>query len=112
MMIAPRDPACETHAGSLSFCTVSNESTQPKEDLQVSEKPPLTAKQAASFLDASLCTVYKWLKQGELAGKKIGGRWFVYQPLLAHPAREASKASDSRPPILEMPGGSIPSKSC
>ncbi|MBI4461458.1 MAG: helix-turn-helix domain-containing protein [Acidobacteria bacterium] len=39
----------------------------------------LTAALAARLLGKSRDTIYRWLGEGRLAGRKVGGRWLVYR---------------------------------
>lgn len=34
---------------------------------------------AARLLGKSSDTIYRWLNEGTLAGRKVGGRWLVYR---------------------------------
>lgn len=63
---------------------------QPKEEggssaaaraqLAAAEKRELvTVLQAARLLGKSRDTLYRWLTEGKLAGRKVGGRWLVYR---------------------------------
>lgn len=39
----------------------------------------LTAGAAARLLGKSRDTIYRWLTEGRLAGRKVGGQWLVYR---------------------------------
>lgn len=39
----------------------------------------VTTERAARLLGKSRDTIYRWLEEGRLSGRKIGGRWLVYQ---------------------------------
>ena len=39
----------------------------------------VTAALAARLLGKSRDTIYRWLEEGKLSGRKLGGRWIVYQ---------------------------------
>ncbi|MFQ5664647.1 MAG: helix-turn-helix domain-containing protein [Terriglobia bacterium] len=39
----------------------------------------LTVALAARLLGKSPDTIYRWLSEGRLAGRKVGGRWLVYR---------------------------------
>lgn len=39
----------------------------------------VTAALAAKLLGKSRDTIYRWMEQGKLSGRKIGGRWYVYR---------------------------------
>jgi len=39
----------------------------------------LTVAVAARLLGKSRDTIYRWLSEGHLAGRKVGGRWLVYK---------------------------------
>ncbi len=39
----------------------------------------VTVALAARMLGKSRDTIYRWLEGGRLSGRKIGGRWIVYQ---------------------------------
>jgi len=34
---------------------------------------------AARLVGRSRDTIYRWLEEGKLSGRKVGGRWIVYQ---------------------------------
>ena len=39
----------------------------------------LTVALAARLLGKSRDTIYRWLAEGRVAGRKVGGRWLVYR---------------------------------
>jgi excisionase family DNA binding protein len=39
----------------------------------------LTVALASRLLGTSRDTIYRWLNEGRLAGRKVGGRWIVYR---------------------------------
>lgn len=39
----------------------------------------VTVLQAARLLGKSRDTIYRWLTEGRLEGRKVGGRWLVYR---------------------------------
>ncbi|MFQ5724461.1 MAG: helix-turn-helix domain-containing protein [Terriglobia bacterium] len=39
----------------------------------------LTVALAARLLGKSRDTIYRWLAEGRLRGRKVGGRWLVYR---------------------------------
>ena len=39
----------------------------------------LTVATAGRMLGKSRDTIYRWLTEGRLAGRKVGGRWLVYK---------------------------------
>lgn len=48
--------------------------------LAVEEKrEALTVALAARLVGKSRDTIYRWLDEGRLAGRKVGGRWLVYR---------------------------------
>lgn len=38
----------------------------------------LTVARAARLLGKSRDTIYRWLNEGRLEGRRVGGRWLVY----------------------------------
>lgn len=46
------------------------------------KRPALTVLQAARLLGKSRDTVYRWLNEGRLAGRRVGGAWLVYRDSL------------------------------
>lgn len=54
--------------------------TPPKALLAAEEnRESLTVALAARLLGKSPDTIYRWLSEGRLAGRKVGGRWLVYR---------------------------------
>ena len=43
------------------------------------KREALTVALAAQLLGKSRDTIYRWLGEGRLAGRKVGGRWLVYR---------------------------------
>lgn len=43
------------------------------------KREALTVTLAARLLGKSGDTIYRWLGEGRLAGRKVGGRWLVYK---------------------------------
>lgn len=43
------------------------------------KREALTVALAARLLGKSRDTIYRWLAEGRLAGRKVGGRWLVYR---------------------------------
>ncbi len=43
------------------------------------KREALTVALAARLLGKSRDTIYRWLGEGRLAGRKVGGRWLVYR---------------------------------
>jgi len=39
----------------------------------------VTVALAARLLGKSRDTIYRWMNEGRLAGRKVGGRWIVYR---------------------------------
>jgi excisionase family DNA binding protein len=39
----------------------------------------VTVLQAGRLLGKSRDTIYRWLEEGRLEGRKVGGRWLVYR---------------------------------
>jgi excisionase family DNA binding protein len=39
----------------------------------------VTVALAARLLGKSRDTIYRWMSEGRLAGRKVGGRWIVYR---------------------------------
>ena len=39
----------------------------------------LAVERAARLLGKSKDTIYRWLEEGKLSGRKVGGRWIIYQ---------------------------------
>ncbi|MGH9804498.1 MAG: helix-turn-helix domain-containing protein [Candidatus Acidiferrales bacterium] len=42
----------------------------------------MTVLQAAQLLGKSRDTIYRWLNEGRLAGRRVGGAWLVYRDAL------------------------------
>ena len=42
----------------------------------------IAAGTAARSIGVARKTVVKWIKRGVIAGKKVGGRWYVYRTAL------------------------------
>lgn len=38
----------------------------------------LSVAKAARLLGKSQDTIYRWLEEGKLSGRKVGGRWIIY----------------------------------
>ncbi len=38
-----------------------------------------TVLSVARLLGKSKDTIYRWLEEGKLSGRKVGGRWIIYQ---------------------------------
>lgn len=49
---------------------------------QGEKRPAVTVLQAAHLLGKSLDTIYRWLNEGRLAGRRVGGAWLVYRDAL------------------------------
>jgi excisionase family DNA binding protein len=43
------------------------------------KRPVVTVALAARLLGKSRDTIYRWMNEGRLAGRKVGGRWLVYR---------------------------------
>lgn len=43
------------------------------------DRPVVSVARAAQLLGKSNDTIYRWLNEGTLAGRKVGGRWLVYR---------------------------------
>lgn len=43
------------------------------------KREAMTVALAARLLGKSRDTLYRWLNEGRLAGRKVGGRWIVYR---------------------------------
>jgi excisionase family DNA binding protein len=39
----------------------------------------LSVARAERLLGKSKDTIYRWLEEGKLSGRKVGGRWIIYQ---------------------------------
>ena len=49
---------------------------------QGEKRPAVTVLQAAQLLGKSRDTIYRWLDEGRLAGRRVGGAWLVYRDAL------------------------------
>lgn len=49
---------------------------------QGEKRAAITVLQAARLLGKSRDTVYRWLNEGRLAGRRVGGAWLVYRDSL------------------------------
>lgn len=50
--------------------------------VQGEKRPVVTVLQAARLLGKSRDTVYRWLNEGRLTGRRVGGAWLVYRDVL------------------------------
>ncbi|HXE75357.1 MAG TPA: helix-turn-helix domain-containing protein [Candidatus Xenobia bacterium] len=46
---------------------------------QQEKRELISAVAAAKLLGKSPDTIYRWLHEGQLAGRRVGGRWLVYR---------------------------------
>lgn len=46
------------------------------------KRPAISVLQAARLLGKSRDTIYRWLNEGRLAGRRVGGAWLVYRDAL------------------------------
>ena len=49
---------------------------------QGEKRAAITVLQAARLLGKSRDTIYRWLNEGRLAGRRVGGAWLVYRDSL------------------------------
>lgn len=49
---------------------------------QGERRAAITVLQAARLLGKSRDTIYRWLNEGKLAGRRVGGAWLVYRDSL------------------------------
>jgi excisionase family DNA binding protein len=56
----------------------------------------LTVQEVAALAHVTTRTVYEWLKQGKLAGKKIGKRWLFSEADLLAALQAPAEAGKSR----------------
>lgn len=56
----------------------------------------MSVARAARLLGKSNDTIYRWLAEGQLAGRKVGGRWLIY--------RDSVEAAWSAGAVERQPG--------
>ena len=49
---------------------------------QGEKRTSITALQAALLLGKSRDTIYRWLNEGKISGRRVGGAWLVYRDSL------------------------------
>lgn len=72
----PRDPKAEADPDAEGKQAMAEETAL----LAAEEKrEAVTTARAARLLGKSQDTIYRWLAEGRLGGRKVGGRWLVYR---------------------------------
>lgn len=46
------------------------------------QRTVVTVERAARLVGKSRDTIYRWLEIGKLSGRKVGGRWIIYEDTL------------------------------
>jgi excisionase family DNA binding protein len=61
------------------------------------KREAMSVARAARLLGKSDDTIYRWLAEGQLGGRKVGGRWLIY--------RDSVEAAWSAGAVERQPGG-------
>jgi excisionase family DNA binding protein len=72
------------------------------------EREALNVKETAASLGASVASVWKWIREGELPSVKIGGRVFVPRDALRRRLESGRHQPDSPQPETCPSAGRIP----